>query len=202
MAGVSGGGLETRVVNLEAAQVALRDAFLGWQCRLRQLAVRQAGGRPTSGMRPEATPAGAAEPLGPITVLIHKADSGEATAQFRHMARKTNDPAERLQSALKHLQAAYYQKPRDFSDVMTALFGPGSESAARLAGAGGCRLVFEQYQQRYDIPCAVLRLVESEPAYQATYWHNALFNPRLPAGVEILAFSPDWAHASAEPPVG
>ena len=194
--------MESRVVNLEAAQVALRDAFLGWQCRLRQLAVRQAGGRPTSGMRPEVSLAGPGEPLGAITLLVVKAEPAEATAQFKHMARKTHDPAERLQSALKHLQAAYYQHPRDFSDVMTALFGPESGTAARLATAGACRLAFEQYQQRYEIPCSVRRLAEREAAFQATYWHNALFNPRLPAGVEILAFSPDWAHASAEPPVG
>ena len=193
---------DSRVVNLEAAQVALRDAFLGWQCRLRQLCVRQAGGRPTAGMRPEVTLEAGREALGPVIVLLLKAEPAEATAQFRHMVRKTNDPAERLQSALKLLQAAYYQRPREFSDVMTALFGPGSESAQRLAASGHCGLAFEQYQQRYEIPCAVRRLSESEPAYQATYWHNALFNPRLPAGVEILAFTPDWAHAAAEPPVG
>ena len=193
---------ESQVINLEAAQVALRDAFLGWQCRIRQLAVRQAGGRPTSGMRPEVTPEGASAPLGTITILVLKAEPAEATAQFKHMARKTHDPAERLENALKHLQAAYYQRPKDFSDVMTALFGPESDIARRLSTTGGCSLSFEQYQQRYEIPCRVRRLAESEPAYQATYWHNALFNPRLPAGVEILAFSPDWAHAAAEPPIG
>jgi len=30
----------------------LRDQFVGWQCRLRQLAVRQDGGRPSAGMKP------------------------------------------------------------------------------------------------------------------------------------------------------
>ncbi len=39
-----------QVVRLETAQAALRDHFLGWQCRLRQLAVREAGGRPSSGI--------------------------------------------------------------------------------------------------------------------------------------------------------
>ena len=198
---MSGEETEARVVNLESAQVALRDAFLGWQCRIRQLCVRQAGGRPTSGMRPEVRLVGMNEPLGAITLLIIKAEPAEATAQFKHMARKTHDPAERLQSALKHLQAAYYQRPKEFSDIMTALFGPDSPTVQQLSERGACRLVFEQYQQRYDIPCSVRRLAESEAAFQATYWHNALFNPRLPADVEILAFSPDWAHAGAEPPV-
>lgn len=190
------------VINLEAAQAALRDSFLGWQCRLRQLAMRQAEGRPTNGMRPEVTVGGDPEPLGQITVLVLKAEPQEITAQFRHMVLKTNDPAERQESALKTLQAAYYQRPGEFSDVMTALFGPGSKAARRLATVGDCRLDFEQYNQRYVVPCKVRALAESEPAYQCTYWHNSLFNPSLPGGVEILAFAPDWAHASAEPPVG
>ena len=190
------------VINLEAAQAALRDAFLGWQCRLRQLAMRHAEGRPTNGMRPEVTVEGDAAPLGQITVLILKAEPAEITAQFRHMVQKTHDPAERLESALRTLQAAYYQRPAEFSEVMTALFGPGSKAARRLAQAGHCRLDFEQYSQRYAVPCSVRPLAERDPAYQCTYWHNSLFNPVLPAGVEVLAFAPDWSRASAEPPVG
>ncbi len=34
------GAAGATVVRLEAAQAALRDRFLGWQCRLRQMAVR------------------------------------------------------------------------------------------------------------------------------------------------------------------
>ena len=40
------------IVRLEAAQAAIRNAFLGWQCRLRQRAMRNSEGRPGSGMRP------------------------------------------------------------------------------------------------------------------------------------------------------
>ena len=56
-----------QVVRLEAAEAALRDHFLGWQCRLRQLAVREAGGRPTSGMRPELRLDVEGPPIGTIT---------------------------------------------------------------------------------------------------------------------------------------
>ena len=97
----------------EAAQAALRDHFLGWQCRLRQMAVRQAGGRPTSGMRPEVRLAEADTPLGAITTLIVRREPREATAQFRHLVRKTQDPAERHDAALETLAAAYYQRPRE-----------------------------------------------------------------------------------------
>ncbi len=197
--GESDGG---EVVRLEAAQAALRDHFLGWQCRLRQLAMREAAGRPTSGMRPTVTAPGEAEPLGQITVLLLKREPEEATAQFRHMARKTHDPAERLEAALKHLQAAYYQRAHEFTDVMTALFGPGAAIARRLTGIGGCLLDFAQYNQSYRIPCGIAPLDRAHPAYQATYWHNSLFNPHLPGDIQILAFTPDWSRADAQPAVG
>ncbi len=190
------------VVRLEAAQTALRDSFLGWQCRLRQMAVRQAGGRPTSGMRPEVRLAEADTPLGAITTLIVRREPREATAQFRHMVRKTQDPAERHDAALETLAAAYYQRPQEFSDELTALFGPAPGLADQLLAAGRCVLDFEQYSQRYRLPCAARNLGEDEPAFQATYWHNALFNPALPGGLRVLGFQPDWARAEAEPGVG
>ncbi|MCH7795483.1 MAG: hypothetical protein IH900_10150 [Proteobacteria bacterium] len=189
-------------VRLEAAQAALRDHFLGWQCRLRQMAVRQAGGRPTSGMRPEVRLAEADKPLGAITTLIVRREPREATAQFRHLVRKTQDPAERYDAALETLAAAYYQRPREFSDELTALFGPAPGLADQLLAAGRCVLDFAQYSQRYRLPCAARNLGEDEPAFQATYWHNALFNPALPGGVRVLGFQPDWARAEAEPGVG
>ena len=34
------------------ANAEMRDAFLGWQCRIRQIAMREYGGQPLAGMRP------------------------------------------------------------------------------------------------------------------------------------------------------
>jgi hypothetical protein len=117
------------------------------------------------------------------------------------MVRKTQDPAERHDAALKMLAAAYYQRPQEFSDQLTALFGPGSEIAERTCAAGRCLLAFEQYSQSYTLPCSVRALAEDDSAFQASYWHNALFNPALPGGVQVLGFQPDWALAEADPPV-
>ena len=186
----------------EVSADSLRHEFLGWQCRIRQLSVRQSGGRPSEGMRPSASLDGEDAPLGRITLLILKAEPEEYTAEFRHMVRRTQDPADRYAAALKFLAAAYYQRPREFSDEMTALFGRVSELADRLLEAGRCRLLFTQYSQSYDLPCALRPLPEDHPAFQATYWHNSLFNPNIPAGIQILAFTPDWSRAAAEPAVG
>lgn len=176
----------------------MRHAFLGWQCRIRQRAVRHAGGRPAPGMRPIARIAG--RDLGRIVVLIAKQQPEKFTAEFRHLVQRTNDPADRYASALAFLGAAYYQRPDEFSDRLTALFGPDSADARALLLAGRCMLEFEQYAQKFDLPCTVRVLGPDEPAYQATYWHNRLFNAQMPGRIAILEFDPDWRTASAAPP--
>jgi hypothetical protein len=185
------------VVRLDAAQDAFRSAFLGWQCRIRQLAVREHGGRPTPGMRPVLEVA--SRRVGPITVLLSKSDGGETTTQFRFMVKKTHDPVERYEAAMRHLAAAYYQKPESFSDLMTALFGPDAILPRQISGRADCRLIFDQFNQKWRLPCTAELLDSASAGYQATYWHNALFNEHLPSGVQVVAFAPDWARAEAEP---
>lgn len=188
---------DDNVVLLEPAAAQLRDEFIGWQCRLRQLAVREFAGRPTPGMRPRAlTPAG--DEIAPaVVVLIVKESPDHSTKQFRFQVSKTHDPVERYDKALELLAGAYFQQPREFSDRMTALFGPDSAVAARLLTFGRCVLEFEQYSQAYRLPSAVSELAETDDFFQATYWHNRLYNPDMPPGVRVLAFTPEWAHASA-----
>lgn len=189
-----------RVVSFEAAQ-ALRDHFMGWQCRIRQHAVRQEGGRPGPGMRPRVLGGDGSVLAEAMTVLIVPREPGETVYRFRYLARRTHDPAERFQKAIETLSEAYFQRPRDFSDRMTGLFGPQSELAAGLLAEQSCVLEFQQFSQGYRIPCAVAELAPDDLAWQHTYWHNFLFNPALPPDPRILAFSPHWAVAAAEPPV-
>ena len=186
------------VTHLDETRV--RRSFFGWQCRIRQLAVRRDGGRPSSGMRPYLTYGSEGETRSRVTVLIVKAEPHETTAQFRHLVQKTNDPAERYDGGVRMLAAAYYQKPEEFSDEITALFGPRSSLVARILQRGHCELDFEQYNQRYRFPCAVRRLMQSDPAFQATYWHNSLFNPAIPGDICVVGFRPDWSAAHADPP--
>lgn len=184
-----------------ASPEALALEFLGWQCRIRQHAVRRDGGRPSSGMRPEAFAADGSDPLGRIVVLIVKREWEEPAARFRFMAERTHDPADRYDAALKYLQADYYQRPGTFSEEMTALFGAGSGWVERLVGAGRCGLSFEQYGQAYRIKCEVRELPKEEGGYQLTYWHNRLFNPAMPGDVRVLGFMPEWSGAAISPGV-
>jgi hypothetical protein len=184
------------VVLTRSASKALCREFIGWQCRLRQLAARQDGGRPSSGMRPRVTTPEGDELSPGIVTLIVESEPQVSTELFRYEYLKTHDPNERFDKMLEILQGSYFQEPTRFSDLMTALFGPGSTLAARLAAQGRCMLEFEQYTQGYRIPCAVARLPAGHAFHQATYWHNRMFNPNVPAGVEILSIRPDWAHAA------
>ena len=185
------------VVLTGPAAAALRAEFIAWQCRLRQLAARQDGGRPSAAMCPRITSLAGAELATAVVVLITETDPANSTQQFHYQYQTTQDPNERYDKVLETLQGSYFQEPARFTDVLTALFGPRSALAAQLLTLGRCVLGFEQYTQAYRVPCAVTSLPVAHARYQATYWHNRLFNPGLPAVVEILAFTPDWAHAAS-----
>lgn len=187
-----------KVVQIDAAAALLREKFIFWQCRLRQLAVRREGGRPSAGMQPCVLSLSGEELAPRVTVLILPADPDHSIKLFRYQVLKTPDPAERYDKALEILAGSYFQRPREFGDVMTALFAGRSGLADRLLGLRHCLLAFEQYGQLWHLPCLVAELAESEPFYQATYWHNRLFNANMPAAVCVLSFTPDWRHASAE----
>jgi hypothetical protein len=185
------------IVRLEGARTALKFAFLSWQCQLRQLSARQAGGRPSDGMRPTIWVHG--REVGPVTVVMNKAEDGATARQFEFMARKTTDPNERWDAMIGFMQGTHFQKPQTFDDELTALFAGDDSFPADLAGLGRCELRFAQFRQRYHLPCAVRVLDSAEPGWKATYWHNFLFNPNLPGAARILGFRPDWALAEAEP---
>jgi hypothetical protein len=186
------------VVLSTVAAAALRREFLGWQCRIRQLAAREAGARPSPGMRPRVLGRRGEELSHGIITLILETEPRESTELFRYQYLRTQDPNERYESILGILQGSYFQDPGRFSDVMTALFTGESPLVAQLLDDGWCVLEFEQYTQCYRIPCAVTLLEESHPFHAATLWHNRMFNHRLPPGATILSFRPDWPHAASQ----
>ncbi|MEX0923044.1 MAG: hypothetical protein WD489_11395 [Rhodovibrionaceae bacterium] len=192
--------MSAEVLLHEAQQEALKASFLGWQCRVRQIAMRQEDGKPSPGICPEVILPGAEEPLGAIITLIHPQDPYETTMHFQHMVKQTHDPRERLESALKLLSSTYYQDSPSFSDLITALFRPGSEGGERIARAEACTLHFAQFSQSFTLPCEVRRLTRQDPFFQATFWHNSLFNEGLSEESLILGFKPDWARAESDPP--
>ncbi len=177
----------------------LRDMFLRWQCQVRLIAMRQKQGVPDEAITPALTLPGATEPMGHVITVMSKGLGASKVPELRHMVQRTNDPAQRREKALQFFAEAYYQKPEEFSDVLTATFPPRSPGAETIAEARRVTLTFEAYSQRFDLICDVARLARNHPLYQATWWHNQLFNPNLHPDTAILGFKPDWEASTAEP---
>ena len=177
---------------------SLRDEFLAWQCRIRQIAMRQDGGRPSPGMRPRLLDQAGRDLVPALTVLMIPRDPSESTAFFRFQVMRLADPRELYEHALGFLQADYFQQPASFSDQLLAILPEGSKVAAALVADGRCILAFEQFSQAYRLPCAVSALQPGDAARDAAIWHNRLFNPALPETVHVVAFKPDWASARAD----
>ena len=167
----------------------MRD-FIAWQCQLRKRAVRAEGGRPSSGMQPRVTRLDGSEILAAMTVLILEKDPTASTHMFRHFGRQSHDPRQRYEKVLKLLAAEYFERPELFADLLATQFAQGSETATELVQTDLCVLSFREGERAFRLECKVAALRETDPFYQATYWHNYLFNPGLGPRVQVLCFVP------------
>ena len=193
-------GLKSRVFMGLAEQVLSRH-FLGWQCRVRQIAMREGRGRPSPGMRPAVVSFSGEQISSAITLLLIPQDHSDSTAFFRFQAQRTHDPREAFEKGLAYLQESYYQKSDQFSDRMSGVFAKNSAVAHRCLKDGGCVLVFEQFSQSYRLTCEVAEVYREDNDWDAVFWHNRLFNPALTDAMLVLVFTPDWGRSLAEPPV-
>lgn len=183
----------------EARETSRRDAFVKWQCRVRQFAIRQRRGRPDEAVMPEVVPDGEVGPAGRIVTVLNRVPERSVLPELEHIAARTHDPAERLEGAIRFLGAGYYQTHREFSDTLTATFPPGDAVAARILDAGGCALLFDAYSTRFDLSCRVRRLARNDPLSLSTLAHNRLFNPAPRPDVQVLGFEPDWRESRSGP---
>lgn len=177
----------------------MRSAFLGWQCRIRQIAMREHGGRPLPAMQPRALLKSGEAVLPAMTIMLVPKRPAEATAFLRFQVQRTPDPARAYEAALGYLQSEYYQDPQAFSNEMTAVFPAGANVAASLVKAKRCLLEFSQWRQAFRLASAVRELPATAPARTFTLAHNRIFNPNLPATATVLGFRPDWKTAQADP---
>ena len=88
----------------------LRDTFLRWQCRVRQIAMRENMGHPDDAITPELTLPGETEPTRHIITVLSKAPPFSKTPELQHMVKRTHDPAQRREKAVRFFSEIYYQK--------------------------------------------------------------------------------------------
>ena len=185
--------------NQKNEQLPIQNHFIGWQCRIRQYAMRNGEGRPTPGMRPDVLLEDGKEVASAVTLLLVPDLLQDSILQFRFMALKTQDPQERYKKAVQLLSASFYQNVENFSGLMTGVFSRSSETVNRLKKNQRCVLEFDFQQQKFRVPAGIKVLLKKNPKYEFTYWHNFLFNPHLSPDVTVLGFEPDWLGASSDP---
>ena len=185
--------------NPKNERLSIQKHFLGWQCRVRQYAMRNGEGRPTPGMRPDVLLEDGKEVASAVTLLLVPDLLQDSILQFRFMALKTQDPQERYKKAVQLLSASFYQNVENFSGLMTGVFSRSSETVNRLKKNQRCVLEFDFQQQKFRVPVGIKVLLKKNPKYEFTYWHNFLFNPHLSPDVTVLGFEPDWSDSSADP---
>jgi len=164
--------------------------FISWQCRLRKQSMRESGGRPSPGMSAGVYSVSGGDEQSRMNFLILRRDSPQRTDEFRHIVRKTPDPSEWLKNGLRILAELHYHETDQFDNRLTALFGLDSALADALLQAGECRLSISEKSIDYAFDFDVAALAQDDDLFQATYWHNRLFNPALPGQVQVLSFNP------------
>ena len=183
----------------ENNRLPIQNYFIGWQCRVREFALRNEEGRPNGGMRPQIELKNGEVVFPAATLLIIPDHPDQTIRQFRFMALKTQDPKERYSKALQLLAAKFYQNAEDFSGAMSGIFSRSSEEVEELEKHQYCIMTFDYQQQAFKIPCHVRASQKNEPEHEFTYWHNYLFNPNLSPEVKVLHFKPDWDKTVSEP---
>ena len=166
------------------------QSFISWQCRLRKMSMREFEGRPTPGMSAGVYSISGGEEQSHLNFLVIRKNPRERTDVFRHIVRKSPDSSQWVKNGLRVLAELHYHEDKEFDNQLTALFSLDSNLANALIEAGECHLKFTQDSIEHAFDFDVLSLNENDELFQATYWHNRLFNPALPGKVRVLGFKP------------
>ncbi len=164
--------------------------FIAWQCRLRKQSMRESDGRPSEGMSAGVYSVSGGDEQSRMSFLIVRKDPATRTDEFRHIVRKTPDTNEWQKNGLRILAELHYHETDQFENRLTALFGLDSTLAEVLLQAGQCHLKIGEKGIDYAFDFDVEALSTDDDFFQATYWHNRLFNPTLPGQVQVLSFTP------------
>ena len=176
-----------------------RLAFIRWQCRARQIAVRNRGGKPDDSIMPQLVFGDLKRPSHGIITIMCRNPEFSVLPELAQIAKSTHDPAIRRESAVRFFSAGYYQSAAEFSGSLAASFPPGSLLAEALISSGQCGLIFDSFAQRYELQCSIHLLGRHDPLRSELWWHNFLFNPGLRPETAFLVFDPDWENCSAGP---
>ena len=139
----------------EASGGTLKTYFLGWQCRIRQVSVRDFGGQPLPAMRPRISGKDGTVISPAVNVLLGAGEPSASTAFFKFQLQKTNQPEEVRRGRAEISRRGLFSDPGTVFRRNDGGFAAGSAHAARMARVKNVWLDFEQYSQSFHILCAV-----------------------------------------------
>ena len=113
---------ESKESDSSYSNLNIQRHFIGWQCRLREYSLRNNNGRPSLGICPRVLSENYVELNSSVILLLIPKNPIESIAQFRFIAKKTNDPNERYKKAVQLLSSIFFQHVGDFEGLMTGLF--------------------------------------------------------------------------------
>ena len=95
-----------------------------------------------------------------------------------------------------HLMIVPFEKYDDMTDLDDEILFEiisTSKKCMKILKSKEWLLIFEAYNQYFELFCEAKQLKKDDPFYISTWWHNSLFNPSLHPETIILSFNIDWS---------
>ena len=178
--------------------IDIKNSFMKWQCRVRQIIMRDNYGKPDASIMPDVLLNQDKINLGKIITVLSKDIPFSKLPEMKHISKVNFDLSKRREKAIQLFSEYYYQSYKEFSPVLTATFQPDSSGIRKIIKSKICSLVFGAYNHNFKLDCEVKLLRKVDPLYQATWWHNSLFNSNLHPDTLILAFNVNWSSSLDE----
>jgi len=164
--------------------------FVIWQCSLRQRNFRMFNGKPSEGIIALILDNKSNKEIASLRSVLIEKNSLNTAKMFEFMIKKTNDPEERFDKAVKFFASEYYNTPRNFDGSFTATFSYKSDLAKKILKKKKCNVQFFERDTGFNFNVSVSKLSKTNMKWMYTFWHNSFFNPVLNEDIDILYFNP------------
>ena len=164
--------------------------FIVWQCSLRQRNYRMSNGKPSEGIIALILDNKSNKEIASLRSVLIEKNSLNTAKMFEFMIKKTNDPEERFDKAVKFFASEYYNTPRNFDGSFTATFSYKSDLAKKILKKKKCNVQFFERDTGFNFNVSVCKLNKTNMKWMYTFWHNSFFNPVLNEDIDILYFNP------------
>ncbi len=164
--------------------------FIVWQCSIRQRNFRMFNGKPSEGIIALILDNKSNKEIASLRSVLIEKNSLTTAKMFEFMIKKTNDPEERFDKAVKFFSSEYYNTPRNFDGSFTATFSYKSDLAKKILKKKKCNVQFFERDTGFNFNVSVSKLNKTNMKWMYTFWHNSFFNPVLNEDIDILYFNP------------